>query len=111
MFLLANFSLLAGFFSIGATIRIGREIICLWYGMQDFFKPKSAIKTQQKILRSAQKCRKVSKRRDIGAGAGVWSTKMKGSLTMGNIKVRYFRLPGTPKGRGTFVLKFLRITV
>ena len=27
----ANFALLAGFFGIGATIRIGREILCLPY--------------------------------------------------------------------------------
>ena len=30
-FFLANFALLAGFFVIGATIRIGREILCLPY--------------------------------------------------------------------------------
>ena len=32
------FALLAGFFGIGATIRIGREILCLPYAF--FFQPK-----------------------------------------------------------------------
>ena len=38
---LANFALLAGFFGIGATIRIDREILCLPY--VGFLNPQSPI--------------------------------------------------------------------
>ena len=33
LFFLANFVLLAGFFGIGATIRIGQEMLCLMYAV------------------------------------------------------------------------------